>query len=519
MIDQQENILEIPPLQSGNRMAGLREDGIPGYRIIGELGRGGMGVVYKAVDTRLKRTVALKLILSAAHSTAVERARFQTEAETCAQLQHPNIVQVYEAGEADGLPFLVMEYCPGGSLDDRIKDRTLSPREAAEIIATMAEALEVAHHRGIIHRDLKPANILYAADGTLKIADFGLAKHLDANDENTLTGIILGSLNFMAPEQASGRTKEATAATDVYALGALLYRILTGKPPFQGANEWETVDLILKGDATSVETLLPTVPRDLATICHKCLEKEPDRRYPTAGAMEADLRRFLADQPVGARPVSLWERTLRWARRNPGAVSVAVASLLMLCLVAFSLEWSATRSHRLIDEVSRTHTPLVELGGEIRYLDEVLTTSAYLNATTGDPKWEERYLAYEPKLTTALQRAEKLAPAAAAELKSVADANDALVAMEKNSFSQVRSGAKTEAWNLLNSDAYRTQKARYAAGLEAFITRLGEKQDSWIQNAERETGAMLIVGSIAAASVSLLLLFSGALVVRALRRD
>ena len=288
---------------------------IASYDILAELGRGGMGVVYKAQDQRLKRLVALKVVLAGGHAGTTERLRFQVEVEAAARLQHPNIVQVFEVGEEDGRPFMAMEYCPGGSLEDRIRDRPQPPREAAGMVATLADALHHAHLAGVIHRDIKPANILLADDGTLKVTDFGLAKRLDEADGLTQTGAIMGSLGYMAPEQAAGRTRDATPSTDVYSLGALLYKLLSGRVPFDGPSQMETIISIVTREPVSIQVFQPRVPRDLATICHKCLEKEPAGRYASAAALADDLRRYLAGQPIQARPLPPVERAWRWARR------------------------------------------------------------------------------------------------------------------------------------------------------------------------------------------------------------
>lgn len=223
----------------------LTAESIAYYEILAELGRGGMGVVYKARDQRLGRLVALKVILAGSHAGAAERQRFQIEVEAAAQLQHPNIVQVYEVGQDGERPYMALEYCQGGSLEDRIRDQPQPPREAAQLSATLAEALHHAHQAGIIHRDVKPANVLLAANDIPKLADFGLAKRMNETDGLTQTGAIVGSLGYMAPEQAAGRTREATPSTDIYSLGALLYKLLTGRPPFQGSNQLETINSIV----------------------------------------------------------------------------------------------------------------------------------------------------------------------------------------------------------------------------------------------------------------------------------
>lgn len=303
---------------------------IPGYEILGTLGRGGMGVVYRARQSALKRIVALKLIRAGATAGSEEIDRFRAEAEAAARLQHPNIVQVYEIGEHDGLPYFALEFIEGDNLARRLNGTPLPPRSAAEVVETLARAMQVAHDRGIVHRDLKPANVLIPTD-TLspKITDFGLAKQLDAHEGATVTGQVLGTPSYMAPEQAAGKGKEVGPAADVYALGAILYECLTGRPPFRAASALETLEQVRTQLPVPPRRLLPSVPVDLETIALKCLEKEPSRRYASAVALADELQRFLDGRPILARPVSLPERARRWCVRNP-----IVAALLMLLVVA-----------------------------------------------------------------------------------------------------------------------------------------------------------------------------------------
>jgi WD40 repeat protein len=298
---------------------------VPGYEILGELGRGGMGVVYRARQTALNREVALKMVLAGEHAGAAERARFRAEAEAVARLSHPNVVQIHEVGEHDGLPFFSLEYCPGGSLAGRLDGTPWPARRAAELVETLARGVHAAHQAGVVHRDLKPANVLLTADGIPKVTDFGLAKRLDVDTGQTQSGAIVGTPSYMAPEQAAGRPKDVGPAADVYALGAILYELLTGRPPFRAATPLDTVLQVVGDDPVPPRRLQPMVPRDLETVCLKCLDKQPRRRYASAAALAADLRRFLAGEPVTARPVTSVERALKWARRRP-----AVAGLLLL---------------------------------------------------------------------------------------------------------------------------------------------------------------------------------------------
>jgi eukaryotic-like serine/threonine-protein kinase len=341
-----------------NRSA-LEHVALPGYEILSELGRGGMGVVYKARHRRLHRLVALKMVLAGQHVGPVGLARFRAEAEAVAKLSHPNIVQIYETGEHEGRPFFSLEFADGGSLDQRLSESPTSPRGAAQLIETLARTMHVAHEHGIVHRDLKPANILLAKLGkhssitksreldslslpadhwsrstTPKIADFGLAKHLDDDSSNTKTGAILGTPSYMAPEQAGGKTREIGPPCDIYALGAILYELLVGRPPFRAGNPIDTIRQVMDQEPVPPRQLEPRVPNDLETICLKCLEKDPLRRYPTALALADDLQRFSDGHPIEARPTPAWERAWKWARRRPAIVAlVALSTLAALCIV------------------------------------------------------------------------------------------------------------------------------------------------------------------------------------------
>ena len=304
----------------------------PGYRILGELGRGGMGAVYKAWQIRLKRIVALKVIRADAYADSGAAARFQSEAEAAARFQHPNLIPVFEIGEHEGMGYLVLEYAAGGGLDRRLAGTLQDPVESARLIELLARAIHYAHLRGIVHRDLKPANVLLTEEGVPKITDFGLAKLLEREDALTRAGEILGTPSYMAPEQVRGLTDQITPATDVYSLGAILYEMVTGRPPFKGTTPLSTLEQVSSHEPLSPGKLQRSLPRDLVTICLKCLQKDPHRRYPTALALGEDLHRFLQGQPILARPISILERTWKWARRRPG-IATAIAALLVLLLV------------------------------------------------------------------------------------------------------------------------------------------------------------------------------------------
>jgi hypothetical protein len=289
-----------------------------------------MGVVYRARHLALKRVVAVKTILGGDAAGEHERARFKAEAEAVARLQHPNIVQIFEVGEAEGRPYFSLEFVEGGSLSARLRGNPVPAGEAARLLEALAGAAQYAHERGVIHRDLKPANVLLTQQGQPKISDFGLAKQLDAGPGETRTGAVLGTPSYMAPEQAAGKVKELGPRTDVYALGAILYELLTGRPPFRAASALDTLEQVRTQDPVPVRRLQPKAPRDLETVCLKCLEKDPARRYATAGELADDLRRFLAGEPVRARRLGPAGRAWRWCRRHPVAAAAGLTAVLVL---------------------------------------------------------------------------------------------------------------------------------------------------------------------------------------------
>jgi predicted Ser/Thr protein kinase len=303
----------------------------PGYEVERELGRGGMGVVYKARQTSLNRPVALKVILAGGHAGTDDLVRFRREAEAAAKLRHPNVVQVYEVGRFDGRPYFTLEYVEGGSLAKYARDPP-SPREAAAVVEQVARGVAHAHANGIVHRDLKPDNVLLdGPDRIPKVADFGLAKTLDSGDGLTATGAVMGTPSYMAPEQAAGDSKRVGPAADVWALGAILYRLLTGRPPFAAPTPLETMRQVLAADPAPPRRLAAGVPRDLETICLKCLRKDPSHRYATADAVAEDLRLWLRGMPIAARPVGPLKRSWAWLRRHRGpAVGVVTLALVLL---------------------------------------------------------------------------------------------------------------------------------------------------------------------------------------------
>ncbi|MEZ6143595.1 MAG: protein kinase [Zavarzinella sp.] len=361
--------------------------GLEGYEILSELGRGGMGIVYLARQPKLNRLVALKMILSGEHASNTEHSRFLREAQAIASLHHPNIVQVFEVGEAQGRPYLVLEYVAGGSLASRLDGQPWPSRAAAELIQTIARAMHYAHQRGIIHRDLKPANVLLGADSgsysgdtgeslnldhtapiiaglpfpdqvVPKITDFGLAKRYEEVDEDgtvvgqTRTGAVVGTPSYIAPEQAAGKNRGIGPGVDIYALGAVLYELLTGRPPFRGETPLDTVLQVMADDPVPPSKLRSKLPRDLETICLKCLQKSPAKRYATAEELADDLQRFILGEPVSARPISVRERAIKWVKRHTAAtvlIATSVVTFLVLLIVSIYFNF---RLQNAADQIS-----------------------------------------------------------------------------------------------------------------------------------------------------------------------
>jgi hypothetical protein len=314
------------------------------FEILEELGRGGMGVVYKAQDPRLKRVVALKQLLSAGQASAEQLARFRSEAEAVARLAHPHIVQVFQAGEHNGVPFLVLEFVPGGSLDRRLgRDRPESPQDSARLVLLLARAMHAAHQAGVVHRDLKPANVLLAtpadepalntAWGCPKVSDFGLARLRDEADRGSVSGAVLGTPAYMAPEQAEGRRRDIGPATDVWALGVILYQLLTGRLPFRGESLVTTMRRICSEEPEPMRRLRPEVPEALEAVVRRCLSKPPEERYPSAAVLADDLKEFLDGSATGLVPTG----RLKGGRRPRPAVWLAFAAGVALAAVGVTL--------------------------------------------------------------------------------------------------------------------------------------------------------------------------------------
>jgi eukaryotic-like serine/threonine-protein kinase len=366
---------------------------IPGYELLGILGRGGMGIVYRARQLSLKRQVALKMILTGRHARPDERARFQREAEAVARLQHPHIVQIHEIGQQNGLPYFSLEFVNAGSLAQFMGGIPQPPLPCAEFLLVLARAMHYAHKRGVVHRDLKPANILLHLDESQllknghdpdtallralasyvpKISDFGLAHHIGGEERPTRVGTLLGTPSYMAPEQARG-VGDIGPAADVYALGAVLYEMLTGRPPFKATTPEETALQVLTQEPVPPAQLQPKVPLDLETICLTCLHKQPSGRYASAEALAEDLRRFLAHEPILAQPRRLPDRMRKWARRHP----LSMGALWGLSLLALLLAWDWYRlTGALRREVEQAHQARYQTEGE---LQQALQTIEHMN--------------------------------------------------------------------------------------------------------------------------------------------
>jgi predicted Ser/Thr protein kinase len=307
------------------------------YELLEEIARGGMGIVFKAQQGSLRRVVALKMILAGQLASPAERQRFRTEAENAAKLEHANIVPIYEVGEYEGYPYFTMKLIQGSNLAESLPALTRDHRAAARLVATAARAVHHAHQRGILHRDLKPANILLDVRGEPYLTDFGLAKCVEQPGTLTDPGALVGTPSYMAPEQASGKTGALTTAADVYSLGAILYELLTGRPAFRGATALDTVHQLLGREPERPRAIDPRIDRDLETICLKCLEKEPQRRFGSAEELAEDLEHWLAGKPIQARPCTAWERVVKWVRRQPAVAALVLVSCLALATLVAGL--------------------------------------------------------------------------------------------------------------------------------------------------------------------------------------
>ncbi len=358
---------------------------LPDYEGLELLDRGGMGVVYRARHRRLRRRVALKMFETGRRPSPREILRFRTEAEAIARLQHPNIVQIFEVGEWNSLPFLALELAERGNLAQRLQQLPYAPRAAAELIETLARAVHHSHEHGIVHRDLKPANILFTSDGTPKLTDFGLAKVLrdDAGTSRdaTRSGEAIGTPRYMSPEQAVGRLDLIGPASDVYGLGTLLYECTTGRVPFVAASVVETLEMIRIEEPFAPRRLQPAIPRDLETICLNCLHKEPHRRYRTASDLADDLRRYSNGEPIAARRTPKWERAWKWCRRRPTrAALIAVAVALLLSGIGASIVLDRLDQDRVARTRSEVESLVLEGQAALERDDDIAAEAKFREA-------------------------------------------------------------------------------------------------------------------------------------------
>jgi eukaryotic-like serine/threonine-protein kinase len=364
---------------------------LAGYEILGELGRGDWGIAYyKARSRGLDRLVALKMLVNGGPP---ERAYLRREAEVLARLQHPNVIQVYEVGEHDGRPFLAIELVEGDSLKQKTAGEPQPPRAAAELVEVLARAVHYVHQQGFIHRNLKPADILLApgpgtAYGVPKIADFGLVKRLPpgAGPEEA-EGTVAGTPAYMAPEQAAGRPRDIGPATDVYGLGTVLYELLTGRPPFQADSLANLLQQVMSHEPVAPSRLQPKVPRDLEAITLKCLAKQPPKRYARALDLADDLRRFLEDRPLQARPMSPGERLWRWCRRNPTIAMLAAAGIVCSLAVAAS---SVSFAYQAVERQRRLEAALRDAEQARREADEQRQRAEEALKVAGEPRQQEK---------------------------------------------------------------------------------------------------------------------------------
>ena len=364
------------------------QPGFSNFETIELLGQGGMGTVWKARQKNLPRVVALKVLNAGKLARASELKRFKTEASAAAKLQHPSLIPIYEVGEEQGCCYFTMEYVEGQTLAQLLRGTPLEPRRAAELLLTMAEAIEYAHSRGVLHRDLKPGNVIVDQSGRPRIMDFGLAKELYVESSVTESNAVLGTPSYMSPEQAEGRTAEVSAKSDVYSLGAVLYEMITGRPPFRAHSLSETLRQVIAGAPALPRSVNPKVQRDLETICMKCLQKEPSRRYGSAQDLADDLRRFLKNEPIRARPVGMSGRAWRVLRRNPVVAASLGATAVLLVTMAAAAVFARQNLLTANELLAQTTAAMLQLQLEslARIVNEVAEDPEIIEATQSGDK-------------------------------------------------------------------------------------------------------------------------------------
>ncbi|MBL8801025.1 MAG: protein kinase [Planctomycetes bacterium] len=460
---------------------------IPGYRVESVLGRGGMGIVFRAQHLGLERPVALKMMLSGAFASAPERARFLREARAVAGLRHANIVQSYDVGDFEGRPYFTMELVEGGNLAQHLAGKPQPAREAAERMVVLARAVEFAHRNGIVHRDLKPSNILIAVDGSLKIADFGLARRIDSNAAGTVSGTPVGTPSYMAPEQAEGRSKAIGPASDVYALGAILYEMLTGRPPFRGGSAAETERQVMHDEPVAPSRLNSRAPRDLETICLACLRKSPERRYASAAALERDLEAYLRGEPISARPTGAVERSWKWVRRRPARAALVGVAVMLAAGAAGGGTWLNWRS-RVLAAMAREDLALaVEQMSASNWNDSRTAVERAKGrlGDRGDPKLRAELEGFDRDLALAAQLADLRALRASmsgSELSHAAADAGYRAAFEAADFGPIGGDAASTAERLARS---RVRKALVAALDDWVLCTLDRELRNWLSDVAR----------------------------------
>ncbi len=503
----------LPTLTLAERLERRSWPRIPKYEITAELGRGGMAVVYLARQVDLQRSVALKVILAGALAGAAERTRMRREAEAVARVRHPNVVQIFDTGEHEGCLYLALEYVSGGSLDRRLGSHPLPFGEAARILEQLALGVQAAHDAGIVHRDLKPANVLLDPDGTPKVTDFGLAKLHDAAVRLTVTGTTAGTPCYMSPEQVNSDPNQIGPATDIYGLGGILYECLTGRPPFDAPTTLETIRQVAEEEVVPVCRLQASVPRDLETICLKCLRKDPSKRYPTAQALADDLARFRAGEPILARPVGVAEQTWRWVRRHPVVPLMALTLGLMVASVVGLMAWTTYHAYQVAGQLRERELHLHGLRGTLLRLDETQTRYAELAAATGDPLWAEHH----SEATTAAEHHRREARRLAAESVEAAGLDSAaseVLARQQQALERVRGGQLSEGWNLMRGDEHQRARERYLAAVTRFADEIDMAADAELQQVRTEgfwslLSAAAVAGLISVTAVILWLIYLG----------
>lgn len=458
---------------------------VPGYEILDELGEGGMAVVYLAKHLRLNRLVALKMILpSIGRST--DTARFEIEAETVARLQHPNIVQIFDVGQAGTRDYLALEYIAGGSVDEKWSSRPQPPREVAQLVATIARAVQHAHDNGVLHRDLKPANVLMTRDGVPKITDFGLAKQTDATTRLTDTGLVVGTPCYMAPEQVWPKPEDVGPTTDVYAIGCILYEGLTGRPPLVGKTGLDTLRQVAERDAVAVRRVNGSVPVALETICMKCLEKDQRKRYATAAELADDLQRYLDGEQVRAKPLGPLVRGLRWANRHRMLVALTGALAFAVVAVAIAMAWSTYHAYRVATALRDREFRLHGLGAKLRQHSADAGKAVSIAAAANEPDRLAMYYELEALHDALLQEAVQMAPGPA-ERAGLAAVTGRLRTIRHRTAERVAAGQAQDGWILIDGPDYAQLRTDYAAAVESFANEVDAAADAELRAVRAET--------------------------------